>query len=95
MNEEMTIKDKIMRVMELALTINPPEIDDIGQKRTAVFVDWMPHTNTLKVEIYDGGWNKTRSLRELYTIYVSWKDREEELNQLIDRLEAIAKENEE
>ena len=95
MNEEMTIKDKIMRVMELALTINPPEIDGVGQNRTAIFVNWYPHTNTLRVEIHKNGWNRERRLCENYSMYVSWKDDEEELNQLIDRLEAIAKENEE
>ena len=47
----MTIKEKILKIVSLALEINPPEIKDIGQKTTAVFVDYSPHCSWFQVRI--------------------------------------------
>lgn len=91
----MSVKDKFMRVMELALTINPPEVDDVGKGRVAVFVTWFSHCSKLDVAIHHNGWEQGKGADERYDIYTSWEDRAEELDQLIDRLEAIVKENEE
>lgn len=43
----MSVKEKILRIMALALEINQPDIPNIGEKKTAVFVDWSPHCNLL------------------------------------------------
>lgn len=52
----MNTKEKIMQIMSLALDINPPEIKDVGQKTTAVFVFWCPHVNKLQIDVHENGW---------------------------------------
>lgn len=88
----MAIREKILKIMALALEINPPEIKGIGKKRTAVFVWWSPHCNSFEVSIYDDGWDADKG--ELYRIDIctSWDDSEEELDALIKRLEEIREE---
>lgn len=84
----MTIKEKIMKIMSLALEINPPEVKNIGKKRTAVFVRWSPHANVLGIDIYYGGWKDTLSDKE-YTVYTSWENAAEKLDEVIEMLEKI------
>ncbi len=67
--KSMTVKEKIMRIMELALEINPPEIKNIGEKTTAVFVRWSPHCNVLTVEIHLGGWRSMRDADRTFDAY--------------------------
>lgn len=87
----MTIKEKILKIMSLALEINPPEVEDIGQKRTAVFVRWSPHVNVLGIEIYYGGWGDNAIPDENVDLYTSWEDAHEKLDEIIEMLEAIKK----
>lgn len=67
------MKDKIMKVLELALEINPPEKPNIGEKRTAVFVNWAPHVNQLSVRIYKGGWTENGKV-DIYDAYTDDDD---------------------
>lgn len=52
----MTIKEKIMKIMSLALEINPPEIKYVREKGPVVFVEWQPHCNLVTVDICSDGW---------------------------------------
>ena len=52
----MTVKEKMLRIMELALEINDPEVQDIGEQKTAVFINWSPHCSSFQVDIHTGGW---------------------------------------
>ena len=85
----MTIKEKIMRIMDLALSINDPEVPDVGKTKTAVFVDWSSHCNLLSVRIYYGGWCRDSSdscdYDELIDVYYS----SEKLDSTIRLLEYI------
>lgn len=67
------VKDKILKVLELALEINPPEIENIGEKRTAVFVNWAPHVNQLSVRIYKDGWTENGEV-DSYDAYTDGDD---------------------
>lgn len=83
----MTIKEKIMRIMELALEIDPPEMKCIGEERTAVFVDWSPHCNSLCVSVHFGGWRPGRKPDERFGIYTYRQG--DELDMIIAELERI------
>jgi len=85
----MTIKEKILKIMSLALEINPPEIEDIGQKKTAVFVYWSPHCNLLDVAIYLNGWNSNKNCNEHFCVYFDQKEADGDLDAIIKRLEEI------
>lgn len=85
----MTIKEKILKIMSLALEINPPEIKDIGKKKTAVFVYWYPHCNNLTVAIHFNGWNPCNGEDERFDATIRSKNGDEELDVIIKKLEEI------
>lgn len=88
----MTIKEKILKIMSLALEINPPEVEDAGQKRTAVFVSWIPHCSCLEFKIYKGKWDLYSAPDELCLIYTEKEDTSERLDKVIKMLEKIKEE---
>ena len=67
----MSVKEKILRILELALDINSPEIEDIGVKQTAVFVKWSPHCTLLEIDIHYGGWVTGKSQDERIDVYTA------------------------
>lgn len=91
----MTIKEKVLRIMELALAINSPEITAIGKTKTVVFVNWMPHCNCLEVSVHNNGWIEGQGAEDSIRAYTDWDNADEYLDDIISRLEAIlAKEGE-
>lgn len=54
----MTTTDRILKIMALCLEINPPEIENVGKKKTAVFFEWSPHCNVVTLSIHCGGWER-------------------------------------
>lgn len=85
----MSIKEKILKIMTLALEIIPPEEEDIGTKKTAVFVRWAPHIPELEVDIHCGGWRKGIYPDKEYRVYTFQKDEHKELDEIIGALEEI------
>lgn len=67
----MSVKEKILRILELALDINSPEIEGIGVKKTAVFVRWSPHCTLLEIDIHYGGWVTGKSKDEQIEVYTA------------------------
>ena len=85
----MTTKQKVLKIMGLALEINPPDIEDVGEKRTAVFVEYQPHCSLLAVRIYEDGWKSNADCENL----MAWMPKDEEnLDNIIKRLEEIKEE---
>ena len=89
------VASKILDIMRLALEINPPTINNIGEKKTAVFVWWSPQCSQLNVMIYDGGWKKDVTADEDYNVYTDYDDAEEKLDNIIKRLYEIKEDNDE
>ena len=87
--QDNTISSKILDIMRLALEINPPTINNIGEKKTAVFIWWSPHCPQLDVTIHDGGWKEDVTADEKYTVYTDYDDAEEKLENIIKRLHDI------
>lgn len=87
--QDNTISSKILDIMRLALEINPPTINNIGEKKTAVFVWWSPHCPKLSVMIHDGGWKEDVTAEENYNVYTDYDDAEEKLDNIIKRLHEI------
>lgn len=85
----MTIKEKIIKIISLALEINPPEIERIGKKRTAVFVEWSPHCNVLSGSIHYGGYRWGSSPDERIYVYCDKETSFKELDEIILKLESI------
>lgn len=84
----MNVKEKMLKIFELALDINDPVIDDIGKIKTAIFVEWSPHCNRLSVHIHEGGWKPGLDWEEL-DCYTDEEDSAENLDAIIERLEQI------
>ena len=85
----MTIKEKMLRIMELALEINDPEVDDIGKQKTAVFVEWAPHCNVLQVNIHTNGWKSNTYPDIQYRCYTDNEKASNSLNEVILALEEL------
>lgn len=86
------IKSKILKVMELALIINPTETrrDETGDKPT-VFFDYSGHVGYIRIAIHSEGWSENEPFAtpdKLWDIYLE-VDSEEvntKLDEIIDRL---------
>lgn len=83
------IKDKVMRIMELALEICPPEITDVGMKRSAVFVEYAPHCNGLCVRIYERGWTSNNEPTFSVQVFLDNEDAEGKLESIINKVNEI------
>lgn len=83
------IKEKILEIIRLTLFINPPQIEDIGVKRDAIFIYISPHCNLLNVRIYLGGWRENKDADKDYNIYLDRENSEEKLDNLIECLKNI------
>ena len=83
------IKLQIMQIMSLALDINPPEIDSVGKKRIAVFVNWSPHCNSLDVSIFENGWVAGIFPSSRISVCCDSDDAPEKLDDVIRILEKI------
>lgn len=83
----MSVKEKILKIMALCLEINPPEIEDIGQKKTAVFFNWSPHCNVLHVYVHLNGWKAGGDWQFDFSINVQRNP--EKLDEIIKTLEEI------
>ncbi len=83
----MTVKEKILKILALCLEINPPEIEDIGQKKTAVFLNWSPHCNVLHVYVHWHGWKPHKDWEIDFHLNV-WRE-PEKLDEIIIVLKEI------
>ena len=84
------IKEKILEIMRLALEINPPEVENIGVKKDAVFVEYSPHCTLLEIRIYIGGWKPNADPSYEYYIYFNADAfPEKELDEIINLLNSI------
>lgn len=55
MTKSREIRQKILKIMDLALKISPPDVEKV-QGTPDVFVRYYPHCCVLEVEIYKHGW---------------------------------------
>lgn len=86
------IKSKILKIMELALILNPTETrrDETGDKPT-VFFDYSGHAGNIRIAIHSEGWSENEPFAtpdKLWDIYLE-VDSEEvntKLDEIIDRL---------
>ncbi len=85
----MTIKEKIMKIVSLALEINSPEIPDIGQNMTAVFFDWSSHCNVFDVKVFFNGWKVGDHPDKLFKVYSDCEQSSDQLDEVISYLEYI------
>ena len=82
------IKEKVMKIMDLALEIN-------SREKNTVFVDFSGHTNEICVHAYENGWEhwvKTgegrKKLNESY-LYLDSDDCVKKLDNLIEKLKKM------
>ena len=79
------IKEKVMKIMDLALEIN-------SREKNTIFVEYFGHTNEICFHAYESGWEhwiKTeegrKKMNESY-LYLDKDDCVEKLNNLIENL---------
>lgn len=85
---------KILRVMGLALQINPQKTEySITGDKPTVFVKFSGHIASLEVVIYQSGWGEGRE-NTTYRMYFEeeWDNSENTLDRVIETLEKLLKE---
>lgn len=85
---------KILRVMGLALQINPQKTEySITGDKPTVFVKFSGHIASLEVVIYQSGWGEGRE-NTTYRMYFGeeWDNSENTLDRVIETLEKLVKE---
>lgn len=88
------IMAKILKVMELALQLNPEKTEhNITGNKPTVFVKFSGHIASLEVVIYQSGWKEGRE-NTTYRMYFEeeWDNSENTLDRVIETLEKLVKE---
>ena len=90
------IMDKVLRIMELAMLINPEGTKrDITGDKPTVFFNFEGHCSCICVSVNPRGWEPDYNINsdiEYYRAYLDTdEDAEETLEKAIQRLEAIYK----
>ena len=76
------IKEKVMKIMDLALEIN-------SREKNTVFVDFSGHTNGLQVQIYENGWKAYEKSDYNEVCYFELNNTNEKLDETIKKLEEL------
>lgn len=86
----MAVKEKVMKIMSLALDISRLDVDYEGENRPIVEVFYFPHVMSLEVYIFENGWNQKRTTKPTFQfgIYLKkWNEKKEkQLDEVIERL---------
>jgi len=75
------MKEKVLKIMELALELKPKGVD--------AFVNYSPHVNALDVDFYPNGWNEDNiGLIDFY-VYLHREDTNKQLDRVINQLKEM------
>ncbi|MDE5765307.1 MAG: hypothetical protein K2I00_10180 [Ruminococcus sp.] len=86
------INEKIMKIMSLALEISPADAEK-REEQPHVFMDYSPHCNQLKVEVYLKGWSDDKKADYKECIYCDESCADEKADKIIAFLENKEEEN--
>lgn len=76
------VKEKVLKIMELALIKN-------GKTKNTVFVDFCGHTNGVRVQIHENGWKAYEKPNYNEVCYFEFDNANEELDELIKRIKEL------
>lgn len=89
----MTLKRKIMRIMDLVTEISPPDIKYNGEKKPVAFFNYSGHCACLSVQVYENGWKEGAESNyfDVYNIHNKMFEKQvnQELDEVIEYLEKL------
>ena len=90
------IIDKVLRIMELAMLINPTSTNkELTGDKPTVFVNFQGHCNCLCISVHPEGWEPDYDINNDIKYYRAYLDTDEDaaktLDKAIERLEGIYK----
>ena len=91
MTKSREIRQKILKIMDLALKISPPDVEKV-KGAPDVFVKYSPHCCVLEVEVYKGGWKYGCGCNDRSFISTSEEDANKELDEVIKYLQELREE---
>lgn len=87
------IKEKVLKIMELALLLNLTETEyEITGNKPTVFVNFSGHVCMLDIRVYFKGWEAGAAPDVQKIVYLDGHTAENELNEVIDTLEKLYEE---
>lgn len=91
MTKSREIRQKILKIMDLALKISPPDRErKLGE--TVVFVEYSAHCPALSVRVYTHGWNEKNGPDKAFWMLTFREDEFEQLNEIIEYLQDLREE---
>ena len=91
MTKSREIRQKILKIMDLALKISPPDVEKV-KGTPDVFVKYSPHYFVLEVEVYKCGWKYDCDSNDRSFILITSKDASKELDEVIEHLQDLREE---
>ena len=91
MTKSREIRQKILKIMDLALKISPPDVEKV-KGTPDVFVKYSPHCCVLEVEVYNCGWKYDCDCNDRSFISTSEEDANKKLDEAIEYLRNLREE---
>jgi len=82
------IRTKILKIMDLALKISPPDVEKV-KGTPDVFVEYSAHCPILSVRVYIHGWNEKNGPDKAFWMLTFSEDEFEQLNEIIEYLQDL------
>lgn len=91
MTKSREIRQKILKIMDLALKISPPDKErKLGE--TVVFVGYSAHCPAFSVRVYIHGWSEKNRPDKAFWMLTFREDEFEQLNEIIKYLQELREE---
>lgn len=76
------VKEKVLKIMELAL-------EKSSMEKNTIFVDFCGHVNGVRVQIHENGWKAYKKPDYNEVCYFEFDNANEKLNELIKRIKEL------
>ena len=88
MTKSREIRQKILKIMDLALKISPPDVEKV-KGTPDVFVEYSAHCPALSVRVYTHGWKENNGPDKEFWMLTFREDESEQLNKIIEYLQDL------
>lgn len=92
MTKSREIRQKILKIMDLALKISPPDVEKV-KGTPVVFVEYSAHCPALSVRVYKDGWDEKNEPDKAFWMLTFREDEFGQLNEIIEYLRNLREEN--
>ena len=83
----MTVKRKIMRIMDLVMEISPPDVTYHYEEKAIAYASFSGYSLCLRVTVYEKGWNHDPDTIKKFAVFnLDSKEHAKKVNQELDEI---------